>query len=149
VKKQLLRISDYTIYGFQYVAVYFFRGFTSVTVAMALTVGLYLVTASWLVTIFGEERTTAFIVNHPNLFTWSVLLFTVCTGGLAYWSFTRNENGLHAGLRQRLAKHSKLSRWHNHVMDRNFAYQASGSAGVYQISGKRPTPACQTCGVCE
>ena len=38
MKKQLLRISDYTIYGFQYVAVYFFRGFTSVTVAMALTV---------------------------------------------------------------------------------------------------------------
>ena len=108
MKKQLLRISDYTVYGFQYVAVYFFRGFTSATAAMVLTVGLYLVTASWLVTIFGEERTTAFIVNHPNLFTWSVLLFTVCTGGLAYWSFTRNASDLHTGLRQRLAQHSKL-----------------------------------------
>jgi len=108
VKKQLLRISDYTIYGFQYVAVYFFRGFTSVTVAMALTVGLYLVTASWLVTIFGEERTTAFIVDHPNLFVLSVLLFTVCTGGIAYWSFTRNADGLNTDPRRRLAQHSKL-----------------------------------------
>jgi hypothetical protein len=108
VKKQLLRISDYTIYGFQYVAVYFFRGFTSATAAMVLTIGLFLITASWLVTIFGEERTTAFIVDHPNLFMLSVLLFTVCTGGLAYWSFTRNSSDLHAGLRRRLAQHSKL-----------------------------------------
>jgi hypothetical protein len=108
VTKQLLRISDYVIYGFQYVAVYFFRGFTSATAAMVLTVGLYLVTASWLVTIFGEERTTAFIVDHPQLFTLSVLLFTVCTGGIAYWSFTRNSSDLHSDLRQRLAQHSKL-----------------------------------------
>ena len=108
MKKQLLRISDYTIYGFQYVAVYFFRGFTSATASMVLVIGLYLITASWLVTIFGEERTTAFIVDHPNLFMLSVLLFTVCTGGLAYWSFTRNASDLHTGLRQRLAQHSKL-----------------------------------------
>jgi len=108
VINQLLRISDYVIYGFQYLAVYFFRGFTSATAAMVLVIGLYLITASWLVTIFGEERTTAFIVNHPNLFVLSVLLFTVCTGGLAYWSFTRNADSLHAGLRQRLAQHSKL-----------------------------------------
>ena len=108
MKKQLLRISDYAIYGSQRFVIGFFQGFTSVTAAMVLTIGLYVMTAAWLVQLFGEERTTAFIVNHPHLFMCSVILFTICTGGLAYWSYTRNVDGLHADLRRRLAKHSQL-----------------------------------------
>jgi hypothetical protein len=108
VKKQLLRIFDYAIYGIQWFALYFFQGFTCGTAAVVLYVGLVIVTASWLATIFGEDRTVAFITNHPYLFGCAVVLFTVCTGGLAYWSFTRDGRDLHANLRRRLAKHSQL-----------------------------------------
>jgi hypothetical protein len=108
VKKQLFRMFDYAVYGFQWIALYFFQGFTAGTVALVFYVGLYIVTAAWLITIFGEERTTAFITNHPYLFVGVVVLFTVCTGGLAYWSYTRDGADLDANLRRRLAKHSNL-----------------------------------------
>ena len=108
MKKQLLRISDYAIYGSQRFVIGFFQGFTTVTAAMVLTIGLYMVTAAWPIGIFGEERTVAFITNHPNLFICCMALFTIGTGGLAYWAYSRDVDVLHSDLRRRLAKHSKL-----------------------------------------
>ena len=108
MKKQLFRMFDYAMYGFQLFALYFFQGFTAFTAGMVMYVGLYIVTAAWLMTIFGEERIVAFVTNHPYLFLCTVVLFTVCTGGLAYWSYTRDADDLHGNLRRRLAKHSQL-----------------------------------------
>jgi len=99
---------DYALYGFQWVALNFCRGFTAATAGMVLTVGLHLVTAVWLVQFVGEERTIAFIERHPYLFAIMVVLFTLGTCGLAYWSYTRDADDLHANLRRRLAKHSQL-----------------------------------------
>ena len=65
MKKQFFRFFDYAIYGFQWFALYFFQGFTASTAIIVLYVGLYVITAAWLITIFGEERTVAFITNHP------------------------------------------------------------------------------------
>ena len=108
MKRQFLRVFDYVLYGFQWVSLYFFRGFTAGTVLSVLLIGFFLVTASWLVRILGEERTVAFIQNHPHLFVCTVVLFTLGTGGFAYWSYTRNAYDLDANLRHRLAKHSQL-----------------------------------------
>jgi hypothetical protein len=96
------------LYGFQWVALYLCQVFTVGTVFSVLFIGFFLVTASWLVRIFGEERTVSFVQNHPYLFAITVVLFTSCTGGLAYWAYSRDADDLHANLRSRLAKHSQI-----------------------------------------
>lgn len=108
MKRQFFRIFDPILYGLQWCPLYFFQGFTAWTALTVLYIGCLVVTASWLIAIFGEERTVTFITNHPYLFMCCVLVFTACTGGVGYWCYSRDTDDLHAAYRSRLAKHSQL-----------------------------------------
>jgi hypothetical protein len=108
VKKTFFNIYDPVLYGLQWFGLHFFQGFTAGTLVLALYVGFVLVTAGWLVRLFGEERTVNFIQNHPGLFLLTVLLFTVGTGGVGYWCYTTEASELEANFKRRVFKHSGL-----------------------------------------
>jgi hypothetical protein len=108
VKQSFLRIFDRMVCGVQWFCLHAGRGFFAGTMFSVLYIGFLLVTAAWLMNIFGEERTIEFINNHPWLFLLTTLVFIVCTGGMGYWCYTTTNADLDARLKRRIQKHSGL-----------------------------------------
>jgi hypothetical protein len=108
MKRKLYAVWDHAIYGAQWFTLYFFRGFSTATVASSLWLGMVFFTAAWLSKIFGEDRAISLIQKHPGIFLLLSVLFMVGTCGLGYWAWTRNASDFKANFKGRMMSHSRL-----------------------------------------